>query len=38
MVQNAYVNSLLADETHASGNNEASKKPSREADGCEYHL
>lgn len=33
-----YVNSVLADETHTSGNNEATKKPSQEMDGCEYHL
>lgn len=38
MLHHAYVNSVLADETHTSGNNEATKKPSQEMDGCEYHL
>jgi hypothetical protein len=38
MVHHAYVNSVLADETHTSGNNEATKKPSQEMDGCEYRL
>jgi hypothetical protein len=33
-----YVNCVLTDETNATGNNEASKKSSRESDSCEYHI
>jgi len=33
-----YMLIVLTDETHASGNNDATKKPSREMDGCEYHF
>jgi hypothetical protein len=37
MPQHVYVNYVLTDETQASGNSEATKKSSRELDGCEYH-
>ena len=36
IMQHICVYCVLTDETNATGNNEASKKP-RESDSCEYH-